>query len=251
MRVAALYDIHGNLPALEAVLAEIQRHHVDRIVVGGDSIWGPFPSETVDVLRDLGDGALIIRGNSEREVVDRLDLSGRLPPELVPPVRWTAETLRDDQREFVGGLPKGCTLELDELGPTLFCHATPRSDEELITQETPDDVLREIFAPVEEDIVACGHIHMQYDRITSGRRIVNAGSVGMPYEREPGAYWALLGPSVELQRTPYDVERAAASIRATGFPLAAFAEILLSPPPQEEVIADFERQRETRHVRRV
>jgi putative phosphoesterase len=244
VRVAALFDIHGNLPALEAVLAEIERRHdIDRIVIGGDFIWGPFPGETIDLLRSLGDRALLIRGNSEREVVDRLDRGGQLLPHLVAPVRWTAERLRDDQREFAAGLPESCTLEVEGVGRTLFCHATPRSDEELVTRETPDDALAEILGALEQDAVVCGHTHMQYDRMSSGRRVINAGSVGMPYERETGAYWAVLGPTVDLGRTPYDVESAVARIRATGFPSDTFSETLLSPPTQAEVIARFERQR--------
>src|SRR5919201_1729232 len=137
MRVAALYDIHGNLPALEAVLADTERAGVERLVFGGDFIWGPFPSESVDLLRALGERAIVIAGNSEREVVDRLDISGELPDHLIEPVRWTAERLTDDQLEFVAALPKTAVLDVEGLGSTLFCHATPRSDEELMTPKTP------------------------------------------------------------------------------------------------------------------
>ena len=241
MRIAALYDIHGNLPALEAVLAETGGF--DRLVIGGDFVWGPFPSETVDLLRDLGDRAVIIAGNSEREVVDRLDLTGDLPPHLIAPVRWTAERLSDDQLDFIAGLPKTCVLDADDLGPTLFCHATPRSDEQLITSETPDDVLREALAGVDQEAVVCGHTHMQYVRAAAQRRVVNPGSVGIPYEAEPGAYWAAFGPGVRLRRTPYDVELGATRIRQSGFPDERLARVLLSPPNQREVIAGFEEQR--------
>lgn len=243
MRVAALYDIHGNLPALEAVLAEVEKHRVDRLVFGGDFIWGPFPRETVDLLRELGDRAVVIAGNSEREVVDRLDLSGELPPHLVAPVRWTAERLREDQLEFVARLAKTCALDVEELGATLFCHATPRSDEELITRRTPDDALAEALDDLEQRVVVCGHTHMGYDRKSTTRRVVNPGSVGMPYEPEQGAYWALLGPEVRLQRTTYDVKTAVERIRATGFPYERLAEILVSPPRQEAMIASFEEKR--------
>jgi len=240
MRVAALYDIHGNLPALEAVLADVDELAVDRVVIGGDFIWGPFPSETVERLRALGERALVIAGNSEREVVDRLDETDELPPHLVAPVRWTAERLTEEQLEFVAGLPKTVELDIDGLGPTVFCHATPRSDEELITKATPDDALARVLADVEQQVVVCGHTHMQYDRKSGMRRIVNPGSIGMPYEAEPGAYWAVLGPDVALRRTIYDVGAAVESIRSSGFPFEPFSQILASPPPQEDVLEKFE-----------
>lgn len=243
MRVAALYDIHGNLPALDAVLTEVESLGLDRLVIGGDFIWGPFPSETVDRLQTLGERAVIIAGNSEREVVDRLDLAGELPPHLVAPVRWTAERLSDDQLEFVAGLAKTHVLDVEALGPSLFCHATPRSDEELITKATPDDALAEVLTNVEPQLVICGHTHMQFDRETATHRVVNPGSVGMPYEHEPGAYWALLGPDVRLQRTSYDIAAAVERIRARGFPYERLAEVLAVPPHQEAVVETFETER--------
>jgi putative phosphoesterase len=243
MRVAALYDIHGNLPALEAVLSEVEALDVDRLVVGGDFIWGPFPSETIALLRDLGDRALVIAGNSDREVVDRLDETDELPPHLVAPVRWTAERLESDELAFVAALPKTLELDVEGVGRTIFCHATPRSDEELITMATPADAVARVLEGVEQDAVVCGHTHMQYDRTINGIRVVNPGSVGMPYERAPGAYWALIGPDVALQRTAYDVAAAAEAIRATGFPYERLAETLTSPPPQQDQIAQFEAAR--------
>lgn len=248
MRVAALYDVHGNLPALEAVLMDVERAGVDQLVFGGDFIWGPFPSEIVELLRTLGDRAIIIAGNSEREVVDRLDLTSELPADLVAPVRWTAERLSEDQLEFVAALPKTRVLEVDGLGPTLFCHATPRSDEELLTRETPESVLVDVFASVGQRVVVCGHTHMQYDRTTACRRVVNPGSVGMPYEPRPGAYWALLGPDVELRRTTYEIEPALERIRATAFPYDRLAEVLVASPSQKDVIESLE---EKRHAARV
>ncbi|MEK6274506.1 MAG: metallophosphoesterase family protein [Actinomycetota bacterium] len=244
MRVAALYDIHGNLPALEAVLTEVEKLPVDRLVIGGDFIWGPFPSETIERLRALGERAIVIAGNSEREVVDRLDETEELPPHLVAPVRWTAERLDDDQLEFVARLPRTVAIDIEWLGPTLFCHATPRSDEEFITKATPDDVLVRVLEDVEQHVVVCGHTHMQYDR-KSPVRVVNPGSVGMPYEREPGAYWALLGPGVTLRRTIYDVGATVEKIRATGFPFDRLADTLESPPRQEDILEAFEEARRT------
>jgi predicted phosphodiesterase len=243
MRVAALYDVHGNLPALEAVLADVERAGVDRLVFGGDFIWGPFPSETVNLLRALGDRAILIAGNSEREVVDRLDVSGGLPAHLIAPVRWTAERLSKNQLEFVAALPTTRSLDVEGLGPTLFCHATPRSDEEFMTQRTPESVLTDMFASLEQRVVVCGHTHMQYDRTIAAGRIVNPGSVGMPYETQPGAYWALLGPDVQLRRTAYELDSALQRIRATGFPYEGLEQALVTPPNQEDVIESLEEKR--------
>ena len=191
MRVAALYDIHGNLPALDAVLAEVD---ADVIVIGGDFVLGPWPAETYSRLRSLEGIVRFVRGNADREVVD--EAPGRAPRELIEFVR---PRLPDDACEFLRELPLTVSI-----GRTLFCHATPRSDEEIFTRISPDERWAEALAGVEADTVVCGHTHIQFDRQIGDVRLVNAGSIGMPYEREPGAYWALLdGDEVEFRRTEY------------------------------------------------
>jgi diadenosine tetraphosphatase ApaH/serine/threonine PP2A family protein phosphatase len=234
--VAALYDVHGNLPALEAVLAEVPDGAT--ILVGGDAVLGPMPKETLAVLRERG--AIFIRGNGDRHAV--------APPEVVEELwdaraRWTHEQLDDEELAFLRDLPHPLALEVDGLGPVLFCHGSPRSDEEILTAITPPKRLDPILDGVQEDVVVCGHTHAQFDRLVGDRRIVNAGSVGMAYEGEPGiAAWALLGPTVELRRTRYDVEAAAGLVRETGFPDPGqlVDEVLLHPPTAEEVTAHFE-----------
>ncbi len=216
MRVAALYDVHGNLPALEAVLGELERVDHDLVVVGGDVVAGPWPSEVLQRLRALGDRARFIRGNADREVVHPSPPREGGPPPGV--MDYTRDALSEEQLAFLDALPERESLDLDGLGRVLFCHATPRSDEEIVTAITPDERLRRVLEGVEEDVVVCGHTHVQFDRTIDRIRLVNAGSVGMPYEREPGAYWALLGADVELRRTEYDVEAAAEAIRASGWP---------------------------------
>jgi len=235
MRVAALYDIHGNLPALEAVVSELDDDMT--ILVGGDAVLGPMPKETLAVLRDRG--ATFIRGNCDRAV------GGGVPDDdpWVDRIRWVREQLDEEELAFLRGLPHPLSLEVDGLGRVLFCHGTPRSDEEIVTAITPPKRLDPILDGVQEDIVVCGHTHAQFDRLVGDRRLVNAGSVGMAYEGEPGiAAWALLGPTVELRRTPYEVEAAAALVRETGFPEAEelVQEALLHPPSAEEVTAHFE-----------
>ena len=235
MHVAALYDIHGNLPALEVVLAEIERKSPDVILVGGDVSAGPFPSETLEVLRELGERARFIRGNADRY----LAAGGR---KLGLADAWCAEQLTVEQRRFLDGLPETITLDVDDLSPTLFCHGSPRSDEEMITLATTEARLLPMLEEVEERVVVCGHTHMQFDRTLSGVRIVNAGSVGMPYGT-PGAFWALLGPGVELRRTEYDLEPAAGRIRTSAWPLAEefAAENVLTVPSEQEATEFFER----------
>jgi putative phosphoesterase len=191
LRVAALYDIHGNLPALDAVLAEVD---ADVLVIGGDFVLGPWPAETLERLRALEGDVRFIRGNADREVVS--EEPGLAPPELMEFVR---KQLSSTQLDFLRSLPLTKTIER-----SLFCHATPRNDEEIFTRDSPDERWAAALAGVDADIVVCGHTHVQFDRRIGDMRLVNAGSIGMPYEREPGAYWALLdGGEVEFRRTAY------------------------------------------------
>ena len=206
MRVAALYDVHGNLPALDAVLAEVD---ADVILVGGDAVAGPWPAETLARLRGLEGDVHFIRGNADREIAEQTP--GLAPAHLMEFVR---SRLSAAEIDFLGSLPLTESIGVDGLGDVLFCHATPRNDEEIFTRISPDDRWRAALDGVEADVVVCGHTHIQFDRRIDDIRLINAGSVGMPYEHEPGAYWALLGPDVELRRTPY----APADIAASGWP---------------------------------
>jgi diadenosine tetraphosphatase ApaH/serine/threonine PP2A family protein phosphatase len=156
---------------------------------------------------------------------------------------WVAEQLSDEEAEYLGNLPLALSLDVDGLGGTCFCHATPRDDEEIFTERDPDDVVAGMLAGTEEATVVCGHTHMQVDRRVGRWRIVNAGSVGMPYEHDPGARWALLGPDVELRRTEYDREDAARRLRETAggrSEESSVIETILRPPPREEVLDFFQ-----------
>ena len=245
MKVAALYDIHGNLPALEAVLEEIEQGHFELIVIGGDIGPGPMPKQSLQRLLDLGDRARFIRGNCERAIVAEFD--GLTPdPTMSNAVRevtnWTARQLEPGQRDFLASLPEHLALAIDGLGEVLFCHGTPRSDEEIITAATPEPRLREALAGVKQGIIVCGHTHMQYNRHLDDKQVVNPGSVGMPYA-EPGAYWQELGPEIVLRRTSYDLEQAAAAVRASGYPQAEdfAASNILRPESEAEATEYFER----------
>jgi putative phosphoesterase len=227
--VAALYDVHGNLPALGAVLAEVERERVDAIVVGGDIASGPpQPRETVERVRSLPN-AHCLRGNADR--LHDPAFAGE------PGLEWLLEKLDDEQVDWLVNLPFSTVLD-----GTLYVHATPQDDETVITELTSDERLAELLAGVEYGRVVAGHTHMQLERRIGELLFVNAGSVGRPYEAEPGAYWALLdGDLVELRRTGYDLERAAELVRRSGHPLAEelATENVLRVPSRAEALAVF------------
>jgi predicted phosphodiesterase len=210
MRVAALYDVHGMPWALEAVLAEVD---TDEIVFGGDLVWGPYPGETLALIRSVD--ARLVRGNTDRD-----------------PGEWVSSQLDEDELEWLRQLPP--SVNFDDV---FYCHATPRGDEEIVTPATPDDLLEEMLAGVSERLVVGGHTHMQQRR----GRYVNAGSVGMPYEGEVAAFWAVIGEDAEFRRTTFDVEHAVMETRRSGWPLAEsfVSENLLQSPTREEATAQF------------
>jgi predicted phosphodiesterase len=255
MRVAVLADIHGNLPALEAVLREVDGAGVDAVVLAGDMTIGPLQGETLDLLGSLGERAVWVRGNCERNLVEVFD--GTYEETGAAHERgtiWCGQQLTGAQRDHLAALPLTVSVDVDGLGPVLFCHATARDDEEILLVDSPVAWFSEGFAGVEEATVVCGHTHMPFDRLAEGRRVVNPGSVGMPYG-PPGtlAHWALLGPDVTLRRTAYDLQRAAARMRDSAWPgNAEFIEenVLHGPPSDAEVLALFTRWAKERRSRR-
>jgi predicted phosphodiesterase len=244
MRVAALYDIHGNLPALEAVLDDVRQAGVDFVVVGGDVLPGPMPVETLDCLHRLEIPAVFLRGNGDRESLALLAGASPIavPAAYLPAMRWVAQQLRPEQVRWIGSWPPTVTVDVAGVGPVLFCHATPRSDTELFTRLTPDEQLMPAFGALTVPAVVCGHTHMQFERRIGRCRVFNAGSVGMPFGA-PGAYWLLLGPDVQFRHTAYDLAMAAARIGETGYPQATeFASgNVLSPPSEERMLEVFTR----------
>ena len=238
MRIAAISDIHGNLPALEAVLAEIDQEDVEEIVVAGDTAHGPWPAEVLDLLVERG--ARNVRGNADREVIERSDRFG-------PLAHWSADRLGERRLDVARSWPLTLELSIAGLGSVLVCHSTPTSDDPIYTRITPDAELAAMFESVDADVVVCGHTHMQYERtLGSGLRIVNPGSVGLPYEGARGAYWALLGPDVEFRRTEYDVEATVAAIEVMRVPVdGRLLEQLVDPPDSESTTEYFESMRGT------
>ena len=223
MRVAALYDVHANVPALEAVLADVERERVNTIVLGGDLTWGPEPSEALTIVRSLPH-ARFVRGNCDRE-----------------PDEWERSRLSAEDVAFLQGLPE--SVELDAV---LYCHATPRSDEEIVTPATSDEDLAEILEGVGQQAVIVGHTHMQQDRQIGAVRFVNAGSVGLPYEGELAAFWALVDDGeIELRKTSLEVDRVADAFRRSDWPRAEelLRENVLASVTREQATAQIEARR--------
>ena len=152
-------------------------------------------------------------------------------------IRWNARQLTAEHERVLASWPATLRLKIAGLGDVLFCHATPRNDSDIFTRLTPENRLVPIFQAVEASLVVSGHTHMQFDRTIGGVRVVNAGSVGMPYG-EPGAYWLLLGRRIELRHITYGLEEAAARIRVTNYPTAEdfAARSILKPAPESEVL---------------
>ena len=213
---------------------------VDEIVVGGDVVLGPMPRETLELLLALGARARFLRGNCDRLVVDAFDgrIPSRLPPAVQESIAWTARQLDRRHRDTLAAWPESLTVAVPGLGDVLFCHATPRSDEEVFTAVSPAERVRPMLAGVTQPVVVCGHTHMQFDRMVDEVRVLNAGSVGMPFA-PPGAYWLLLDADARLVRTEYDRARAEERVRATSYPQP---DEVLNPFSAEQAMGFFEPQ---------
>jgi predicted phosphodiesterase len=229
------------------VLAEVELLDVDAIVVGGDVVPGPFMAETVDRLRGLGDRARFVMGNGDREVVEAFDAGTRAEDagdsQFARFTAWCAARIDRGQRDFLASFEPVVRLPVDDVGPVLFCHGSPRSDTEIITQVTPPERLRPMLAEVDETTVVCGHTHHQFALEVDGTRVLNAGAVGMPYQGAAAAFWLLLGPEIDMRRTDYDVDGALEALRATGAPdidEVMLQESLVDPARAEDVARFFE-----------
>jgi predicted phosphodiesterase len=223
LKVAALYDVHGMPHALDAVLAEVGREGFDAVLFGGDLIGGPFPEVVVARAREL-EGARFVRGNAERA-----------------PGEWDHERLRGDDLRWVADWPFS-----ESIDGVLYVHATPQDDTTMTTVFTPDDAVQASFGEVEESVVVIGHTHHQFERRVGEVRVVNAGSVGMPYEGELAAFWLAVEDSEPaFRKTAFDVERAIADIRASGWPVAEefVMENMQVAIPRDEAARFFESKR--------
>jgi predicted phosphodiesterase len=219
MNVLALYDIHGNFDALESVLADARVEHPEAIVIGGDIVPGAFASECLSLLKMQELPVHWLRGNGEREVADAATRAvdpGSIAPDAVAELTaaQTATMLDADTAAWLETLPM--RIELDGV---LYCHATPRRDDEILTRISPDAAWHDALADVELGLVIGGHTHQQDDRHVGRVRFVNAGSVGMPYEGDASARWAWICDGIpELHSSAYDGEEAGRRMLAAGWP---------------------------------
>ena len=240
-RVAVLSDVHGNAVALEAVLREVAEAEADLVVFGGDLTWGPLPEATHTLVQPLRQSAVFLRGNAERALAEAAGADGS-GDELAAHDRWMLRRHSADQQSFLAGFVESTVVEIEVLGAVRFCHGSPRSDEELITFATPEERMHALLEGVGERVLVSAHTHIQFDRHVAGIRSVNPGSIGLPYEGRAGAaFWALLGPDVELRHTDYDLEEAVRRYRATDYPrVEELVEILRTPPGPAEVVEHSE-----------
>ena len=242
--VAVLSDIHGVLPALEAVLAEPDVRAADVVVLTGDMATGPQPVPTLDRLVALGDRVRWVKGNCERVLVEQARGGA---PSPYPISDWAAAQLRADQVDLLDRLPATLTLDVRGFGDVLFCHATPRDDEEMVFVDSDLPRWAEVLAGVPGTVgtIVCGHTHMPFTRLVDRRTIVNAGSVGMPYGTA-SAQWALLANgAVTLRRTEFDREAACAAIEAdsTCPGVAEWTDnYVRNPPSDSEALISFKEQ---------
>lgn len=253
MRIAAIYDIHGNLPALEAVLHAINEKDVDVIVVGGDVIAGPLPVETLMLLQTVPVPTHFLLGNAESEVLRYIagEEINALSERANEEARWVTQYLSPEHRQFLASWVQTVQLTTEEWGDILFCHGTPRSNIEIFTSMTPEEKLLPVFGNLPVPLVVCGHTHMQFDRTIGGIRVVNAGSVGMPFGRT-GADWLILDAKIHFMHTDYNVEKAAQYIRQSNYPHADdFAENNVLQTPSAGKMLNMLAQMEIRQAGKI
>lgn len=210
--VAVISDVHGVLPVLDAVLAEPDVRSADLIVATGDHAAGPMPAETLDRLASLGDRCVLVRGNADRELVEIVDGGTCEHEESV----WAASELRPRHVDLLRRMPHPVTLRIDGFGDVVFCHGTPRDDDEVVLVDSRLERWAEVFADLPDAVrtVVCGHTHMPFVRLVDRRLVVNPGSIGMPYGRAGGAWALLRDGQVSLRHTDIDVDAVCTQIVA-------------------------------------
>jgi predicted phosphodiesterase len=208
--VAVLSDIHGVMPVLEAVLNEADVAEADLIVVTGDHAAGPQPVQVLDRLQQLGERVVLVRGNADRELAALARGDAAAVAEVYAVDAWAAEQLSPEMVALLAGLPHPVTMDVAGFGPVLFCHGSPRDDEEVVLVDTRLQRWADVFADLPQDVrtVVCGHTHMPFVRLVDRRLVVNPGSIGMPYGRAGGSWALLKGGHVTLRHTPVDIEAA-------------------------------------------
>lgn len=235
-RITIFGDIHGNLPALEAVLADMHDRDLDNnwYCLGDLVGYGVYPNEIVEAIRSRD--IPTIMGNYDQGVGISSDDCGCAYKTAEDEARgklsiaWTNERTTDDNKAYLRTLRENIPVQVGDLR-VLLVHGSPRKINEYLYEDRPDDSLERIMDGIEADVLVCGHTHLPYHRVLpSGRQIVNAGSVGKPKDNNPDACYITLSAEgdqlqVEFIRVPYDVESIATAIEASDMP-SPFAQML-------------------------
>ena len=231
-------NVHGNAVAFAAVLDEIRRDPPALVVVNGDLSWGHEPEATLALADELPD-ALFVRGNAESAL---LRLSQNPSDERTDTETWMLRQHDGGRIEAIARYAGAVTVVVEGLGRVFVCHGSPRGDQEIVTQQTPERRMRALLDAIDLDVLVTAHVHLQFSRPVLGITSMNAGSVGLQYGDTPAAYWAELGPEIRLRRTPYDIDEAVRRLKASGMPTAQrLVSMLQEPPGVEEVIDHAER----------
>ena len=218
MRYAVIADIHGNVLAPIWAFAGVASAGGDAILIGGDFAEGPQPVETLDLLESIDIPLRWVRGNCDREPSD-----------------YVSERLDQRRLAWLTTLPATDRIDVRGLGQVLFSHGSPRSDEDIVTAVSDPDRVAPMLAGVDEAIVVSGHTHVQFDRSVARHRLINAGSIGMPYQGVAGrAFWTILGPGVEPRSSAFDAEAFASILRSTGYPHPEWFEVETAETAAEE-----------------
>jgi predicted phosphodiesterase len=233
MRVLALYDIHGNPDALDAVLADPRAAGHDLVVVGGDAVPGPFAAAVLDRLEALAAPVRHVRGNGEREVGEALGAGEPAADDLVMrTAALSAAEIGPERARSLAAAPLVVVVD-----GVLYCHASPRRDDEMLTRRSAPERFAQALAGVGEPLVVAGHTHQQDDRTVGAVRFVNAGSVGLPYEGDGAARWLWVEDGRPgLRSTPYDAAAAGERMLRAGWPDSRSVGAALIEPVEADVI---------------
>jgi predicted phosphodiesterase len=241
-RVAVIADVHGNVAALRSAWRSIRGIEPDLLVSCGDLTWGSLPHETLLLIHEIRNElpCLFVRGNAERalaEMADELRRSGSIE-DRTDRDRWMLAAHTDDDLDFVRGFEPTVVVDVADIGSVRFCHGSPAHDEDCITPITPEERLRPMLVGVDEETIVSGHIHVQFERHVGTIRSINPGSVGLPYQGQPGAFWAFLAEgNVTFMRSEYDRDEAYGLYRRTTDPLVEkIIEMMVHPTTADEMV---------------
>ncbi len=244
MKVALLGDVHANLPALEAVLSHADQRGAEEIWNVGDFVgYGAFPNQVVKRLRKSGAKSII--GNYDLKVLDFINKKPRWrkskQPEKYTAFKWANKVLKETNRRYLFGLPGELRMQVAGWS-VLLTHASPLSNEEPLTPDTPLERLEELRSVARAQVIVCGHSHQPFARRVGDAWFINTGSVGRPGDGDPRACYAMLeltpgSLAVEHFRVEYDVARAAKEIRKQGLP-EVFAQMILQGWDLELVVEE-------------